>query len=287
MGCHHPNQDGQNHQPGISNISRPKYSDLPNDGMRWFRILRGFGIRPGLHRIVNGLSICYWRGYLSRFVLSCCFFLQFIWKNTGWQHLGFSLFLRLKTMVRSFLVKSTCFVGKLLMAPKFCLLENWTVKKNSHFSRSGGEMKSSCRLDPYVCKWNSHFVQSDISPRPTSFRVLPPCFLNIFHHFPPKFPSFPPNSPLFPIFPEDFRSFPRGPVGKPPWLCEAFDHGSLALAATALQLMAYRTGGETVKRWNEAGNNGGGLAGMGSWNGRISRRAFQAAKKHAHLTIIT
>lgn len=35
-------------------------------------------------------------------------------------------------------------------------------------------------------------------------------------------------------------------------LLEAFDHGSLALAATALQLTAYRTGGETVKRWNEA-----------------------------------
>ena len=84
----------------------------------------------------------------------------------------------------------------------------------------------------------------------------------MFHHFPPKFPSFPPNSPLFPIFPEDFRSFPRG-VGKPPWLCEAFDQGSLALAATALQLTAYRAGGETVRRWNEAGNNGGGWLGWG------------------------
>lgn len=96
-------------------------------------------------------------------------------------------------------------------------------------------------------------------------------FLTMFHDFPPKFPSFPPNSPLFPIFPEDVRSFPRG-VGTPPWLCksfEAFDRGSLALAATALQLTAYRAGEMAMR--NEAGNNGGGWLGWGLYDGPKGR----------------
>jgi hypothetical protein len=213
MGCHHPNQDGQNHQPGISNISRPKYSDLPNDGMRWFRILRGFGIRPGLHRIVNGLSICYWRGYLSRFVLSCCFFLQFIWKNTGWQHLGFSLFLRLKTMVRSFLVKSTCFVGKLLMAPKFCLLENWTVKKTLTFPVR-------------VVKWNPHVDWTHMFASETpilfkaTFRHVQHLFEFCHHVFSTYFIIFLQSSQVFPqillfspFFPKISEVFLAAPWG--------------------------------------------------------------------------
>ena len=254
MGCHHPNQDGQNHQPGISNISRPKFSDLPNDGMRWFRILRGFGIRPGLHRIVNGLSICYWRGYLSRFVLSCCFFLQFIWKNTGWQHLGFSLFLRLKTMVRSFLVKSTCFVGKLWVNcwwhPSFAYLKIELWKKLSLFPfgwwneilMSIGPICLQVKL-PFCSK--RHFATSNIfSSFATMFSQHISSFSSKVPKFSPKFSSFPHFSRRFP----KFSSRPRGEAavalrGLRPRVTRVGGHGS---AADGLQ--NWGRDGEEVER---------------------------------------
>ena len=272
MGCHHPNQDGQNHQPGISNISRPKYSDLPNDGMRWFRILRGFGIRPGLHRIVNGLSICYWRGYLSRFVLSCCFFFNLYGKTLGDSTLDFHCFWDLKQWFDPFWWNQHVLWVNCWWHPSFAYLKIELWKKLPLFPfgwwneilMSIGPICLQVKL-PFCSK--RHFATSNIfSSFATMFSQHVSSFSSKVPKFSPKFSSFPHFSRRFPKFSSRRGEAAVALRGLRPRLTRVGGHGS---AADGLQ--GWRRDGEEVER---GGKQRGGLAGMGSWNGRISRRAF-------------